>query len=65
MMMAEVGFMPKVSGRSRATPETGPMPGSAPMKVPSATPASAMRRLKGVSAIEKPRSKLSKTPMGS
>jgi hypothetical protein len=58
MMMAEVGDMPKVRGRSRATPETGPMPGRAPMNVPITTPASPTKRLNGLSAMEKPSTRL-------
>src|SRR5581483_8705872 len=64
MMIADVGDIPKVSGSRSATPDTGPMPGRAPISVPTATPASAMNRLKGVSAIEKPRSRLSKMSTG-
>src|SRR4029450_7113028 len=63
MMIAEVGDMPKVSGSSSATPETGPIPGSAPIRVPTTTPARAMNRLNGVSAMEKPSSRLSRTPI--
>ena len=51
MMMPETGSMPKVSGRRSATPETGPIPGSAPMRVPRVTPAAAITRLNGVNAM--------------
>jgi len=34
MMMAVVGFMPKVKGTSMAVPATGPTPGRTPMIVP-------------------------------
>src|ERR1051325_11268296 len=39
MMIPEVGSMPNVSGRSIATPEGGPTPGSAPISMPTITPA--------------------------
>ncbi len=58
MMMAEVGGMPKVSGSSSATPDTGPTPGKAPISVPTITPATAITMLKGVKAIPKPRARL-------
>src|SRR5687767_303250 len=57
MMIPEVGSMPKVSGSSSATPDGGPMPGRAPMRMPRTTPPMAMTRLKGVSATEKPRAR--------
>src|SRR5688572_11428110 len=57
MMIPEVGSMPKVSGSSSATPEGGPMPGRAPMRMPRTTPHTAMTRLNGVSATEKPRAR--------
>ena len=46
--------MPKVSGSSSATPDGGPMPGSAPISMPTITPASAIIRLNGVRAMPKP-----------
>ncbi len=52
--------MPKVSGSSSATPEGGPMPGSAPIRMPRITPTTAMRRLNGVSATEKPSARLAR-----
>ena len=58
MMIPEVGSMPKVSGSSSATPEGGPMPGSAPMRIPTKTPTTAMSRLNGVNATEKPIARL-------
>src|SRR5688572_609877 len=54
MMMPEVGSMPKVSGSSIATPEGGPTPGSAPIRMPIITPATAIRMLKGVKATPNP-----------
>src|SRR6185503_18726239 len=50
MMMPEVGSMPKVSGSSIATPDGGPTPGSAPIRMPTSTPATAITMLNGVSA---------------
>ena len=58
MMIPEVGSMPKVSGSSSATPDGGPTPGSAPMRMPMTTPQTAMNRLNGVSATEKPSARL-------
>ena len=46
--------MPKVSGSSSATPDGGPTPGSAPIRMPMTTPQTAISRLNGVSATEKP-----------
>ncbi len=63
MMIPEVGFMPNVSGSNSATPEGGPTPGSAPIRMPSVTPAAAINRLKGVSATEKPRARLPRKSM--
>ena len=60
MMIPETGSMPKVSGRRSATPETGPMPGRAPMSVPTVTPAAAMTRLNGVKAMLNPSGRLAK-----
>src|SRR5688572_3162327 len=60
MMMPEVGSMPKVSGSSIATPEGGPTPGSAPIRMPTITPAIAIRMLNGVSATLKPSCRLAK-----
>src|SRR5688572_30682787 len=54
MMMPEVGSMPKVSGSSIATPEGGPTPGSAPIRMPTSTPATAIIRLNGVKAMLNP-----------
>ncbi|MND04624.1 hypothetical protein D3C83_249840 [compost metagenome] len=53
-MMPEVGSMPKVSGSSIATPDGGPTPGSAPIRMPTITPATAIRTLNGVNATPKP-----------
>ena len=40
MMIAEVGFMLKVSGSRMATPLAPPRPGSTPMSTPSVMPIS-------------------------
>src|SRR5258706_8121787 len=64
MMIPEVGSMPKVSGISNATPDGGPMPGSAPIRIPTITPTVAMNRLNGVSAIEKPIDRLARKSSG-
>ena len=50
--------MPKVSGSSIATPEGGPMPGSAPISMPTMTPTTAINTLNGVKATEKPSERL-------
>src|SRR6476619_5650749 len=60
MMIPDVGSMPKVSGSSSATPEGGPTPGSAPIRMPRTTPHVAMSRLNGVSATEKPSARLAR-----
>src|SRR6185369_14462498 len=60
MMIPEVGSMPKVSGSSSATPEGGPMPGNAPIRIPTITPTVAMSRLNGVSATENPIDRLAR-----
>src|SRR5687767_14649358 len=60
MMIPEVGSMPKVSGRSIATPDGGPTPGSAPIRMPIITPAIAIRMLNGVSATPNPMARLAK-----
>jgi hypothetical protein len=59
-MMPDVGGMPNVTGSSSATPEAGPTPGSAPMSVPTMTPASASTMFIGVSATPKPIARLAK-----
>src|SRR5690606_20171008 len=57
MIIAVTGGIPKVTGSSTATPAEGPIPGRAPMIVPSRTPTKAKRRFVGVNAIEKPSSR--------
>src|SRR5687767_12917638 len=59
-MIPEVGCMPNVSGRSSATPDTGPTPGSAPISVPMMTPATARTTFIGVSATPKPSARFAK-----
>src|SRR3990170_4014489 len=53
--MALVGSSPKVTGRSRLIPASGPTPGSTPTSVPMRQPANAYSSTPGVSATEKPR----------
>ncbi|MNC89685.1 hypothetical protein D3C83_56600 [compost metagenome] len=57
MIMAVTGDMPNVTGSSTATPADGPIPGNAPMIVPSSTPRKANSRLTGVVASENPSSR--------
>ena len=52
MMNAAIGCRLKVTGNRSATVSAGPMPGSTPTNVPSVTPASAHKRLIGVSAMD-------------
>src|SRR3990170_1616940 len=63
-MMAEVGGIVNVRGRRIATPLAPPRPGSTPMIVPSAMPATATKMLNGVMAIWKPKNRFS-SPMRS
>ena len=59
------GRMPKVSGSSSATPETRADARAARRSgCPTITPAIAMRRLNGVSAIEKPSARLARKSTG-
>src|SRR4030095_6338039 len=58
-MMAEVGFIEKVSGSRMATPLAPPRPGSTPMMVPSVMPRTARPRFMGWAATWKPRSRFS------
>src|SRR4030095_2489791 len=58
-MMAEVGFIEKVSGSRMATPLAPPRPGSTPMMVPSVMPRPASPRFTGWAATWKPRSRFS------
>jgi len=53
-IIAEVGSIPNTSGIRIERPATGPMPGSAPISVPTITPSVTTRRLNGVNAIAKP-----------
>src|SRR5215212_6624484 len=54
MMRADVGFMPKVTGMSKAMPAEGPIPGSTPMIVPRKTPRNVYQRLIGCRQTAKP-----------
>src|SRR5688572_27567521 len=54
MMMPASGVPDRVTGRSSARAEVGPMPGSTPTKVPMKTPMKQESRLIGCSATAKP-----------
>ena len=58
-MIADVGGMVKVRGKRIATPLAPPRPGRTPMMVPKRMPITAMKRLNGVIATWKPRSRFS------
>ena len=58
MMIAEVGFMLKVSGSRIAMPLAPPRPGSTPISTPSVMPMSMKPRFGRVSATPKPCIKL-------
>src|SRR5262245_25235367 len=53
-MKAPVADTLKVIGSSSAMVSAGPRPGSTPIAVPTVVPASAHKRLVGVSAVAKP-----------
>src|SRR5512145_1986582 len=54
MMMAEVGFMLKVSGSRMATPLAPPRPGSTPMSTPRMMPTTMSKKFMGVITVAKP-----------
>src|SRR4030095_4258864 len=54
MMMPASGVLDRVTGRSSARAEVGPMPGSTPTRVPMKTPMKQESRLTGCSATAKP-----------
>src|SRR6185437_10650450 len=54
MMIAEVGDMPKVSGRRMATPLAAPSPGRTPIRTPSVMPMNMYMMFIGTSTISKP-----------
>jgi hypothetical protein len=60
MIIADVGDIPKVTGKRSAIPPTGPIPGSTPIRVPKRTPKKQDRRLAGWRATEKPLRRLLK-----
>src|SRR5687768_10906871 len=62
MMMASVALRPKVIGKRMLMPDSGPMPGSTPTRVPMRQPIKAYQRLLGCSATEKPCKRLTKVP---
>src|SRR5690242_2397644 len=57
MIRPAVGSSEKVSGRIRATPATGPRPGSTPIAVPANAPTKAASKLPGVAATLNPYSR--------
>src|SRR5262245_53184781 len=64
MMREETGSpIRKVSGNSIAIVAVAPMPGSTPISVPSSTPTRQKNRFHKVDAVEKPRTRLSKSSM--
>ena len=58
MMIAEVGFMLKVSGSRIATPLAPPRPGSTPISTPRMMPTSMKPRFGSVAATPKPWTRL-------
>src|SRR5580704_12678701 len=60
MITACVALSPKVTGKRMLMPESGPMPGSTPTKVPTRQPRKAYQILSGCRATEKPCSKLTR-----
>src|ERR1700730_11705808 len=60
MITAWVALSPKVTGKRMLMPESGPMPGSTPTKVPTRQPRKAYQRLSGCRATEKPCSRLTR-----
>jgi hypothetical protein len=55
MMIADVGFISKVTGSKRAMVAPGPSPGNTPINVPIKTPKKQRKRLIGWRQTEKPR----------
>jgi len=55
MTMAFVALRPKVAGRSRLMPASGPTPGRTPTTVPMKQPTNAYRSTGGERATVKPR----------
>src|SRR5215475_5076574 len=60
MMTAWVALSPNVTGSRRLMPESGPMPGSTPTRVPTRQPRNAYHTLSGWSATAKPCRRLAK-----
>src|ERR1700693_3425400 len=58
MITAWVALSPKVTGNRIEMPESGPMPGSTPTKVPTRQPRKAYQRLSGWKAMAKPCARL-------
>jgi hypothetical protein len=64
MIMAVVGFMPKVIGMRMATAFMTPKPGRTPTIVPMKTPIKQYRKLAGERATVNPNKSLSRTSKG-
>src|SRR5664280_2964109 len=58
MITAWVALSPKVTGSRIEMPDSGPMPGSTPTRVPTTQPRNAYQRLSGWKAMAKPCAKL-------
>jgi hypothetical protein len=54
MITACVALSPNVTGRRIEMPDSGPMPGRTPTKVPTRQPSTAYQRFSGASATENP-----------
>src|ERR1700693_2990283 len=60
MITAWVALSPKVTGSRIEMPDSGPMPGSTPTRVPTRQPRKAYQRLSGWKAMANPCAKLMK-----
>ena len=58
MITACVALSPKVTGSRIEMPDSGPMPGSTPTKVPTRQPRKAYQRLSGWNAMANPCARL-------
>jgi hypothetical protein len=62
MIIAEVGSIPKVRGKSIEMVPTGPIPGRTPIRVPMKTPIKQYNRLAAEKATCKPNERFPKKP---
>src|SRR6476620_9808737 len=62
MITACVALRPNVTGSRIEMPDSGPMPGSTPTRVPTRQPRKAYQRLSGASATENPCIRLMNVP---